>query len=101
LIPLSVTALQGCKEALTVSPDLHIQIHVLWGGTRILQHTGVKTAEEHFFDKTDPTATLPSIPDTLSPPAGTPDGGCLCFVLRTGFQSSQGELSSYQLADVL
>ena len=43
--------------------------HVLFGGTRILQHEG------------DASAKL-----------RTPDGGCLAVVLRTGFGTSQGEL---------
>ena len=43
---------------------LHIKSHrqhVLFGGTRMLQHTGDKSAR-----------------------LKTPDGGCLCVVLRTG-----------------
>ena len=41
--------------------------HVLFGGTRILQHTGDKEARLR-----------------------TPDGGCLAVVLRTGFETAQG-----------
>lgn len=40
--------------------------HVLFGGTHVLQHTGDKGARVR-----------------------TPDGGCLAFVLRTGFETSQ------------
>lgn len=44
---------------------------VLFGGTKVLQATGVT-------DKSDPLAA--------------PDGGCLAVVLRTGFGTSQGQL---------
>lgn len=49
-----------------VSPDEHLHIkshkhHVLFGGTKVLQHTGDKAAKIR-----------------------TPDGGCLAVVLRTG-----------------
>ncbi|XP_057826971.1 probable manganese-transporting ATPase PDR2 [Cryptomeria japonica] len=43
--------------------------HVLFGGTKILQHTSDK-----------------------SPHLKTPDGGCLAIILRTGFETSQGKL---------
>lgn len=43
--------------------------HVLFGGTKILQHTADKGAH-----------------------LKTPDGGCLAIVLRTGFETSQGKL---------
>ena len=40
---------------------------MLFGGTRILQHTGDKDGRLR-----------------------TPDGGCLAVVLRTGFETAQG-----------
>ena len=69
------------KEAMSSDPstwdrELNIKggdkINVLFGGTSILQQS----------------------PGSESGPAGlsTPDGGCLCYVLRTGFSSSQGKL---------
>lgn len=43
-------------------------MHVLFGGTKLLQSTGDKGAK-----------------------IKTPDGGCLAVVLRTGFGTAQGE----------
>ncbi|CAA6669826.1 unnamed protein product [Spirodela intermedia] len=54
------------KEKLSARRD---KTHVLFGGTKILQHT----------------------PDKLGH-IKTPDGGCLAIVLRTGFETSQGKL---------
>lgn len=53
-------------ETLTLPLD---RTHVLYGGTRILQHEG-----------------------DMSSKLRTPDGGCLAVVLRTGFGTAQGEL---------
>ncbi|CAM9371373.1 unnamed protein product, partial [Discosporangium mesarthrocarpum] len=50
--------------------------HVLYSGTALLDHF--------------PGEELP-IPGWRLP-RSTPDGGCLCFVLRTGFYSFQGDL---------
>lgn len=47
--------------------------HILFGGTRVLTHTA---------------ATV----NASTPPTKAPDGGCICYVLRTGFGSSQGKL---------
>lgn len=62
-------------ESVGVDPSAQLNIKrdralVLFGGTKILQHTG------------DSSARL-----------RTPDGGCLATVLRTGFETAQGELS--------
>ncbi len=53
-----------CSDRLSVQRD---KVHILFGGTRILQHTGDRGARIR-----------------------TPDGGCLAVVLRTGFDTSQG-----------
>lgn len=53
-------------ERLNIARDKQ---HVLFGGTKILQHTPDKGAK-----------------------LKTPDSGCLAVVLRTGFETSQGAL---------
>ncbi|XP_072959274.1 probable manganese-transporting ATPase PDR2 [Typha angustifolia] len=54
------------EDRLSIKRDKN---HILFGGTKILQHTPDKS----FHLKTQ-------------------DGGCLAFVLRTGFETSQGKL---------
>ncbi|XXG50746.1 hypothetical protein AAC387_Pa02g4686 [Persea americana] len=62
---VSITG-RGIEEKLSAKRD---KSHILFGGTKILQHT----------------------PDKLVH-LKTPDGGCLAVVLRTGFETSQGKL---------
>ena len=50
------------------------KVHVLYSGTTLMQHTA----------KTDASHPPPQV--------STPDDGCLCYVLQTGFASTQGKL---------
>ena len=55
---------EGLEHRLSIKRDKN---HVLFSGTKLLQHTGDKDAH-----------------------IKTPDGACLAIVLRTGFETSQG-----------
>ena len=77
------------KDALVSSEEdnerrLEIQgrdrMHVLFSGTSIMNTTTMSKADDEEESK-----SVSSYPKT-------PDGGCLCYVLRTGFSSSQGEM---------
>lgn len=57
---------EGLEHRLSIKRDKN---HVLFSGTKLLQHTGDKDAH-----------------------IKTPDGACLAIVLRTGFETSQGRL---------
>ncbi|GMP86441.1 hypothetical protein CsSME_00039220 [Camellia sinensis var. sinensis] len=60
---------RGAEDKLSIRRD---KTHVLFGGTKILQHTPDKVVHSFLMK--------------------TPDGGCLAVVLRTGFETSQGKL---------
>ena len=55
---------EGLEHRLSIKRDKN---HVLFSGTKLIQHTGDKEAH-----------------------IKTPDGACLAVVLRTGFETSQG-----------
>ncbi|ETV94386.1 hypothetical protein, variant 1 [Aphanomyces invadans] len=55
--------------------NLAMKKHILYGGTKVLQFTNNVTT----------VGRLPSIPDP-------PEKGCIAFVLRTGFGTTQGNL---------
>ncbi|AQK85838.1 putative manganese-transporting ATPase PDR2 [Zea mays] len=57
---------RGPDDMLSIRRDKN---HILFGGTKVLQHTADKSVNLR-----------------------SPDGGCLAFVLRTGFETSQGKL---------
>lgn len=73
LMKEAVTQVQESEENEPLSIKGKHKNHILFGGTRILTHT-------------------PAAVSSSTPSAKTPDNGCICYVLRTGFGSSQGKL---------
>jgi len=67
-----------------VSVDAEVRSHVVFGGTKILQLGGTKQATNSSRSGgSSSSGSVPAPPDK---------GGAVAFVLRTGFETSQGQL---------
>lgn len=73
LMKEAITTLQESEMDDPLSIKNKHKSHVLFGGTRVLTHNS-------------------GVVSDVTPSTKPPDNGCICYVLRTGFGSSQGKL---------
>ena len=70
-MPQQKESVQNLDAADRLDEEIHGGLHIIYGGTKVMQHTGPEKKE-----------------DGLKPS----DSGCLCYGLRTGFNTNQGSL---------
>ena len=81
-VPQMKEGLTEMEEGEHLSMKGKNKMNVAYAGTKMLQCKGAEELESQLGEMKSLT---PSIPNP-------PDGGCVCFVLRTGFSSAQGKL---------
>lgn len=62
------------------------KLHVIFGGTKVVQHTPPGRSVVGLLE------CYPSAAGKTEAGMKSPDNGCVCYVLRTGFNTSQGQL---------
>ena len=72
-VPQMKESIEALEDYGRLSVNEHGRLHVLFGGTKVVQHS----APDKSADK-----DLSSL--------RAPDNGCICYVLTTGFNTSQG-----------
>jgi cation-transporting ATPase 13A1 len=81
-VPQMKEGLTEMEEGEHLSMKGKNKMNVAYAGTKMLQCKGAEELESQLGEMKSLTPRIPN----------PPDGGCVCFVLRTGFSSAQGKL---------